>query len=55
MRIFDFVARLRFLSVEDGCCTSVCASALPLEKLSGENDGYLVVLRKTDIVTTADT
>ena len=34
--ITDSMMRMLFLNVDEGCCTSVCASALPLESLSGE-------------------
>lgn len=34
--ITDFVMRMLFIEVDEGCCTSVCTSVLPLESLSGE-------------------
>lgn len=36
MPFVDFLMRLFLLNVDEGCSTSVCASTLPLEMLSGE-------------------
>eukprot|EP00752_Nemacystus_decipiens_P012085 g10715.t1 len=35
MPVFDFLMRMFFVNTEQGCCTSVCASSWPLERLSG--------------------
>lgn len=48
--VFDVFIRLLFLNVEEGCCTSVCTSTLPVEKLSGESS---VLLEQYPAVTTS--
>lgn len=35
MPVFDFLMRTFFINTEQGCCTSVCAAAMPLERLPG--------------------
>lgn len=55
MPAFDLLMRCFFLSSDQGCCPSVCTSAWPLEKLSGERNSAVACCHGTSDGRTIET